>query len=217
MLADGLKRTVDIVGAAIGLALMALPMAVIAVVVRVTLGRPVLFRQQRPGKDGRPFELVKFRTMRPPVPGQPSTDADRLTRVGRLLRVSSADELPELWCVLRGDMSLVGPRPLLVEYLDRYTPRQRRRHEVRPGLTGLAQVTGRNDTTWTTRLELDVRYVETRNMVLDLRIMARTVGQVVRRKGISASGHATMPLFTADPAATGPTDLVAPPHTTSGT
>lgn len=185
------KRILDLVGASLGLVVASLPMAGIALAVRLTMGRPVLFRQGRPGLDGEPFVLVKFRTMRP----GPGDDAARLTRLGRFLRSSSLDELPELWNVVVGDMSLVGPRPLLMEYLDRYSPRQARRHEVRPGLTGLAQVEGRNTVAWEDRFELDVRYVETRSFALDLRIIARTVGAVLRREGISGDGEATMTPF----------------------
>jgi len=186
-----LKRALDVVLSAAGLLVLALPMAAIAVAIRVQMGSPVLFRQVRPGLHGTPFTLVKFRTMR--TGG--GTDADRLTRLGRFLRSTSLDELPELWNILIGDMSLVGPRPLLVEYLDRYSPRQARRHEVRPGLTGLAQVQGRNLVGWDERLELDVRYVEARSFVLDLRILARTARAVVRREGISGQGEATMAPF----------------------
>jgi lipopolysaccharide/colanic/teichoic acid biosynthesis glycosyltransferase len=190
----GSKRVLDIVGATVGLTVAALPMAVIAVIVRLTMGSPVLFRQVRPGLHGEPFTIVKFRTMR----GGEGTDAERLTRTGRLLRSTSLDELPELWNVLRGDMSLVGPRPLLMPYLDLYSERQARRHEVRPGLTGLAQVEGRNLLSWPDRLELDVRYVETRSFALDLRIMARTALAVLRRKGISAEHEVTMTPFRGD-------------------
>jgi lipopolysaccharide/colanic/teichoic acid biosynthesis glycosyltransferase len=185
------KRGIDVAGAVLGLAVGLVPMAAIAAAVAATMGRPVLFRQRRPGLDGRPFTLYKFRTMR----SGPGDDADRLTPLGRLLRTTSLDELPELWNVLRGDMSLVGPRPLLPEYLDRYSPRQARRHEVRPGLTGLAQVSGRNAVAWDDRLELDVRYVETWSIGGDLRILARTVAFVVRGDGITAADHATMPGF----------------------
>lgn len=185
------KRGIDIAGAVVGLALGAAPMAAIAAALAVGMGRPVLFRQDRPGLGGETFTLYKFRTMR----SGPGTDGDRLTPLGRALRATSLDELPELWNVLRGDMSLVGPRPLLVEYLDRYSPRQARRHEVRPGLTGLAQVSGRNALSWDERLELDVRYVETWSITGDLRILARTLASVVRREGISATDHATMPFF----------------------
>jgi lipopolysaccharide/colanic/teichoic acid biosynthesis glycosyltransferase len=172
-------------------------LAVITVAVRWRLGAPVLFRQWRPGRDGVPFELWKFRTMtdaRGPDGGL-LADADRLTALGRWLRRTSLDELPELVNVLRGDMSLVGPRPLLMEYLEHYSPAQARRHEVRPGLTGWAQVNGRNATTWDARFAYDVEYVERRGWRLDLRILARTVGQVVRGSGITAPGEATMPRF----------------------
>jgi lipopolysaccharide/colanic/teichoic acid biosynthesis glycosyltransferase len=191
---DPVKRVVDVVVAAVGLVVLALPMAVVAVAVRIGLGRPVLFRQVRPGLQGRPFTLVKFRTMA----GTPAdgTDEERLTALGRFLRASSLDELPELVNILRGEMSLVGPRPLLVSYLPLYTPEQARRHEVRPGLTGLAQVSGRNATTWEDRLALDVWYVDHRSLWLDLRILVRTVGQVVRREGVSQEGEATMAPFT---------------------
>jgi lipopolysaccharide/colanic/teichoic acid biosynthesis glycosyltransferase len=155
------------------------------------MGPPVLFRQVRPGRGGRLFTLRKFRTMR----SGSGPDEERLTSIGRWLRRTSLDELPELWNVVAGDMSLVGPRPLLVEYLDLYSPRQARRHDVRPGLTGLAQVEGRNLVDWDARLELDVRYVETRTLGLDLRILWRTIGLVLRREGISAEGEATMAPF----------------------
>ena len=189
------KRLVDVVGSTVGLVVGAVPMGVIAVAVRRSMGTPVLFRQARPGKDGEVFTLVKFRTMR----DGPEPDAERLTRLGSFLRSSSLDELPELWNVLRGDMSLVGPRPLLVRYLERYSPRQARRHEVRPGLTGLAQTSGRNATTWNDRLELDVRYVDTWTLGGDLRILVRTLLTVVRREGVSADDHATMPEFRGNP------------------
>lgn len=185
------KRMVDVIAATLGLLVAVVPLAVAAAAVRITMGPPVLFRQVRPGLRGEPFTLVKLRTMREGA----GTDAQRLTRLGRFLRSTSLDELPELWNVLRGDMSLVGPRPLLMEYLDRYTPDQARRHEVRPGLTGLAQVSGRNATTWEERLALDVRYVDTHNLWLDLTILVKTIGSVIRREGISAAGEATMPEF----------------------
>ena len=185
------KRMFDVVGAGLALLLASVPMAIIAAAVLVTMGSPVLFRQRRPGQHGVPFTFIKFRTMRAGL----GADAERLTRVGRLLRSSSLDELPELWNVLRGDMSLVGPRPLLMEYLDRYSPRQARRHEIRPGLTGLAQVQGRNLVAWEDRFELDVHYVETRSLALDLAIIARTVGAVLRREGISGEGSTTMAPF----------------------
>lgn len=192
--ADRLKRTLDIAVSGVGLVVTAPIMAGTAVAVLVALGRPVLFRQPRPGKDGKVFELVKFRTMIQPDDTY-QTDAERLTWFGRFLRSTSLDELPTLWNVLRGEMSLVGPRPLLVEYLDRYTPEQARRHEVRPGITGLAQVSGRNALSWDDRLALDVEYVDNHNLWFDARILARTFGLVFRRHGISADGEATMPVF----------------------
>lgn len=196
MRSPALKRLVDLVGASLALAVAAVPMAAIALAVRATMGSPVLFRQSRPGRHGKLFLLMKFRTMR----DGPGDDAERITRLGHLLRRTSLDELPELWNVVRGDMSLVGPRPLLPAYLGRYSPEQARRHEVRPGITGLAQVSGRNALDWDERFRLDVAYVDTWTLALDLRILARTVRSVLRREGISAEGHATMPEFM------GPTD-----------
>ncbi len=185
------KRGLDLVLASLVL-LGSLPiLLVIAALVAFSVGRPVLFRQIRPGRSGEPFELVKFRTMRE---GSGSDD-ERLTRVGRFLRSTSLDELPELWNVIAGHMSLVGPRPLLVEYLPLYSERQALRHEVRPGLTGLAQVSGRNAIGWGERLEADAVYVEQASPGLDLRILVRTIALVLRRDGISAEGHATMELF----------------------
>jgi lipopolysaccharide/colanic/teichoic acid biosynthesis glycosyltransferase len=192
-----LKRAFDVAVSAVALLVFALPMAALAVAIRLTMGSPVLFRQVRPGLGGEPFTILKFRTMR----DGDEPDAERITRLGRFLRETSLDELPELLNVLRGDMSLVGPRPLLVAYLDRYTPEQARRHEVRPGLTGLAQVSGRNATTWEQRFALDVEYVDTRSLALDLRIIGRTVRAVLAREGIAAEGHATMPEFLGDPEA----------------
>lgn len=193
-----LKRTFDIVIAATALIVLSPVLLVVAVAVRIALGSPVLFRQQRPGLHGRPFGLIKFRTMRDAVGanGQPLDDAQRLTPFGQLLRATSLDELPELWNVLRGDMSLVGPRPLLMEYLDRYTEQQRRRHDVRPGITGWAQVNGRNATSWDARFAHDVWYVEHQSFALDLRILVRTVRHVLHADGIAQPGHATMPRFT---------------------
>ncbi|WP_233196677.1 MULTISPECIES: sugar transferase [Micromonospora] len=191
---DRAKRVFDVVVAAVLLLLTAPLMAVVAVVVAVGLGRPVLFRQCRIGLDERPFELVKFRSMHEPR-GTQVSDADRLTPLGRWLRSTSLDELPSLWNVVRGDMSLVGPRPLLPQYLSRYSPRQARRHEVRPGVTGLAQVSGRNSLDWDVRLSLDVDYVERRTFRLDLAILVATIGTTLRREGISAEGHATAPEF----------------------
>ena len=191
------KRVIDILGAVIGLMVFAVPMVLIAVAVYVTLGRPVLFRQLRPGLHGRPFWLYKFRTMTDArdSAGRLLPDEQRLTRFGRWLRATSLDELPELWNVLRGDMSLVGPRPLLTEYLDRYTPEQARRHDVKPGITGWAQVNGRNAISWEEKFALDVWYVDNWTLWLDLKILFMTVLKVLRREGISAEGHATMPEF----------------------
>lgn len=168
-----------------------------ATAVLAVLGRPVLFRQKRPGLCGRPFTLLKLRTMshQTNADGKPLDDELRLGRFGRALRATSLDELPELINVLKGDMSLVGPRPLLMQYLPLYTSRQGRRHEVRPGITGWAQVNGRNATTWEQRLEDDVCYVENARLLLDLEILALTLWKVVRREGISAEGHVTMPEF----------------------
>ena len=193
----GVKRAFDLVSAGAALVMLSPLMALVAVVVRVSLGSPVLFRQRRPGLGGTSFEILKFRTMSDArdAQGVLQPDGQRLTRVGRLLRRSSIDELPELLNVLRGDMSLVGPRPLLVEYLEHYSPEQARRHEVRPGLTGLAQVHGRNATTWDARLRLDTTYVDTRTLGLDLRIIARTVLLVVRGEGIESDAGVPMPKF----------------------
>jgi lipopolysaccharide/colanic/teichoic acid biosynthesis glycosyltransferase len=191
---DVVKRGLDVTVSAVGLVVSAPVQVVTAGVVLVAHGRPVLFRQPRPGKDGVVFELVKFRTMRHPDATH-VTDADRLTSVGRFLRSTSLDELPTLWNVLKGDMSLIGPRPLLVEYLPRYSPQQARRHEVRPGVTGLAQVSGRNGLSWEDKFALDVEYVEQRSLVLDLTILVRTVRSVLRRQGINGEGEATMSVF----------------------
>jgi lipopolysaccharide/colanic/teichoic acid biosynthesis glycosyltransferase len=185
------KRAIDVIVAGTALAVAALPMAVVALAVRITMGSPVLFRQQRPGLHGEPFTLVKFRTMRDGA----GDDAARLTRLGSFLRRTSLDELPEMWNVFVGDMSLVGPRPLLTAYLPRYSPEQARRHEVKPGITGLAQVEGRNLVAWEERFRLDVRYVDTWTVGGDLRILARTLRSVLAREGISADGHVTMPEF----------------------
>ena len=190
------KRVADVAVAGPLLVVTAPVQAAVAVAVAGRLGRPVLFRQRRPGRDGVPFTILKFRTMRPlDAAAGHLDDASRLTSLGRFLRATSLDELPTLVNVLRGDMSLVGPRPLLMAYLPRYSPTQARRHEVRPGLTGLAQVSGRNAVGWDERLALDVEYVDTRSLRLDLVILARTVAAVVRREGISADGEATMPEF----------------------
>jgi lipopolysaccharide/colanic/teichoic acid biosynthesis glycosyltransferase len=185
----GLTMPALVLLAPVGLALGAL--------IRFKLGGPVLFRQRRPGRDGQIFELIKFRTMtdaRDPR-GKPLPDEQRLTPFGGRLRRSSLDELPTLWNVIRGDMSLVGPRPLLVQYLDRYTPEQSRRHEVAPGITGWAQINGRNAITWEEKFELDVWYVENVSLRTDLAILFRTVAQVLAQRDISADEHATMPEF----------------------
>jgi lipopolysaccharide/colanic/teichoic acid biosynthesis glycosyltransferase len=190
------KRVVDVAVAGPLLVVTAPIQAAVAVAVATRLGRPVLFRQRRSGRNGEPFTILKFRTMRPvDAAAGRVDDASRLTPLGRFLRAASLDELPTLVNVLRGDMSLVGPRPLLTAYLPRYSATQARRHEVRPGLTGLAQVSGRNAVGWEERLALDVEYVDTRSLRLDVLILTRTVGAVVRREGISADGEATMAEF----------------------
>lgn len=197
---DAAKRALDLVAATLALILLSPVIAIVALAVRLRLGSPVVFRQKRPGKDGRIFTLYKFRTMRDMAPGTPTveavdTDADRLTPFGRFLRSTSLDELPELVNVLRGEMSIVGPRPLLPEYLDRYNTEQARRHEIRPGITGWAQVNGRNDVSWDDRFRMDVWYVDHRSFALDARIVLRTVSAVVSREGVSAQDAETMPPF----------------------
>ena len=184
-------------GAATGLLLCAPILAVIALLVRLKLGSTVLFRQQRPGLHGKPFTLYKFRTMTNArdADGNLLPDAERLTNFGRFLRRTSLDELPELINVLKGDMSLVGPRPLLIQYLQRYTPEQARRHETRPGITGWAQINGRNALSWEEKFHLDVWYVDNVSLWLDLKILFLTVWKVLRREGISQTGHATMEEF----------------------
>ena len=169
----------------------------LGLLVKVMLGSPVLFQQQRPGLQGRHFTLWKFRTMTLSFDshGRPMADEWRITRFGRFLRSTSLDELPALYCVLRGDMSLVGPRPLLVDYLELYTPEQERRHEVKPGITGLAQVNGRNALNWEDRFVLDVRYVDSLSLWIDLRILLETIWKTIRREGISQLGHATAAPF----------------------
>jgi sugar transferase EpsL len=192
------KRLFDLTVASIGLVVLSPVLGAIAVVVRVTIGSPVLFRQPRPGRHGKPFELLKFRTMSDARDGEGNLlpDRERLTRIGRLLRATSLDELPELVNVVRGEMSLVGPRPLLMEYLDLYSPEQARRHDVRPGITGWAQVNGRNATTWEERFANDLYYVDHPSMKLDLHILKRTVTGVLRAHGIVHSDAAPMPFFT---------------------
>ncbi len=191
------KRWLDVWGAVVLFSISLPVQAVVAVALRSQLGTPILFRQRRPGLHGKPFTMLKFRTMTDArdAAGNLLPDAERLTRLGRFLRGSSLDELPELWNVLRGDMSLVGPRPLLMQYLERYTERQARRHEVRPGITGWAQVNGRNAVDWDDRLAMDVWYVDNVSLALDIRILRRTLAAVLTRRGISAEGHATMPEF----------------------
>ena len=192
-----LKRVFDVGVSATALVVLAPVMGLIALAVWRTMGRPVLFCQVRPGLHGKPFVMYKFRTMRDlrDAEGKLLPDEARLTPFGRWLRSTSLDELPELVNVLRGEMSLVGPRPLLMEYLDRYTPEQARRHEVKPGITGWAQIHGRNNLSWDERFKLDVWYVDNWSLWLDLKILWRTLWMVLRREGISAQGHATMPRF----------------------
>ena len=191
------KRTVDlIVSFALLTALSPLLFAV-GILLFLTMGRPILFRQRRAGRYGRPFIVYKFRTMTDErgVQGQPAADRERVTRVGRLLRLLSIDELPQLWNVLRGDMSLVGPRPLLMQYLERYSAEEMRRHQVKPGMTGWAQVNGRNATSWQERFALDVWYVENWSLALDARILLRTLWTVLAGEGVAHGGHVSMPEF----------------------
>jgi lipopolysaccharide/colanic/teichoic acid biosynthesis glycosyltransferase len=194
------KRILDVAGASIGLLLSMPILGVAAVSVRTRMGSPVLFRQQRPGLNSRPFRLAKFRTMLDICDsvGHPRSDKERLTPLGRKLRSTSIDELPALWNVLRGDMSLVGPRPLLMEYLPLYSPDQARRHSVRPGISGWAQVNGRNSLSWEEKFDLDVWYVDHLSFALDMRIIWQTFTSVARRSGISAAGEATASPFRGD-------------------
>ena len=189
-----MKRLIDIVGAGLGLILLSPVIVVLWVMIRRRLGTPVLFRQTRPGKNGVPFEMIKFRTMK----DGDEPDHERLTPFGAKLRSTSLDELPELWNVIKGDMSLVGPRPLLMEYLPLYSKHQARRHDVRPGVTGWAQINGRNAIDWPQKLDLDVWYVENRTLWLDIKIIALTVKKVLKRSDISANGEVTMPKFTGE-------------------
>lgn len=191
------KRAVDLVGASTALVVFAIPMAVVAALVRLTLGSPVVFHQTRPGLHGRLFEMYKFRTMRDlkDAAGNELPDHLRITPLGRFLRRTSLDELPELVNVLRGEMSLVGPRPLLVEYLGRYSPEQARRHEALPGITGLAQINGRNTRSWDERLALDVWYVDNASLRLDARILLQTAFRLVRGTEVSADGDLDVPKF----------------------
>ena len=193
-----LKRLFDILGAVLGLLILLPIIVTLAWQVRRKLGSPVLFRQTRPGLHGKPFQLIKFRTMRNAIglDGRPLPDSERMTSFGSFLRSASLDELPELWNVLTGDMSLVGPRPLLMEYLPLYSLEQARRHELRPGVTGWAQVNGRNALSWDEKFRLDVWYVDNHSFWLDLKILALTVKKVFVREGISAAGEVTMTYFT---------------------
>ena len=193
-----MKRLMDILGAMAGLLLLAPVIVLLSLLVRIKLGSPVLFRQTRPGRAGQAFEMAKFRTMTDArdANGELLPDADRLTGFGQFLRASSLDELPELWNVLKGDMSLVGPRPLLMDYLPLYSERQARRHEVRPGITGWAQINGRNALSWEEKFELDVWYVENRTLWLDIKILFLTVWKVIKRDDINQDGEATMTRFT---------------------
>jgi lipopolysaccharide/colanic/teichoic acid biosynthesis glycosyltransferase len=183
------KRAIDVLGAAMALILLAPVLAWTALAVAATQGLPILFRHERPGLHANPFTVYKFRTMRPPRPGEVwyMTDEQRISRLGRFLRSTSIDELPELWNVLRGEMSLVGPRPLLTEYLDKYTPEEQRRHDMRPGVTGWAAVKGRHALKFEDRLKLDVWYVDNWSLSLDLKIIALTAGQVLRRTNVSTT------------------------------
>lgn len=193
----GAKRVFDVLVTALTAPIWGVVLAFVSILVRVFDGSPVLFRQTRPGLGGQPFELVKFRSMRDlrDESGVLLPDSERISAVGSFIRKTSLDELPELLNVLKGEMSLVGPRPLLMEYLDRYTPEQMRRHDVPPGITGWAQVKGRNALGWDERFALDTWYVDNHSIALDIKILAMTVGQVLKREGISAEGHATMPKF----------------------
>lgn len=192
----GGKRLLDVTGSAVGLVVLSPLFAVIALLVRMRMGSPVLFRQRRPGAGGQPFQLVKFRSMRAPGPGEGAQpDEVRLTRFGRWLRSTSLDELPELVNVLKGEMSLVGPRPLLMDYLPLYSADQARRHDVRPGITGWAQINGRNAVSWPDRFRLDTWYVDHVSLGLDLRILMMTVYRVVRREGVNQNGQATAERF----------------------
>lgn len=192
------KRFFDIVAATAGLILLSPVIAVVAYLIRKRLGSPVLFRQVRPGLNGKPFEMVKFRTMRDAMDadGNPLPDSERMTAFGNFLRSSSLDELPGLWNVIKGDMSLVGPRPLLMEYLPLYNEMQLRRHHVRPGVTGWAQINGRNALSWEEKFKLDVWYVDNQSFLLDLKIILLTIKKVLIRDGISAEGEVTMTKFT---------------------
>jgi lipopolysaccharide/colanic/teichoic acid biosynthesis glycosyltransferase len=193
-----MKRLIDLLTSSIALLVLSLPLILLALMVRAKLGSPVIFEQIRPGRLGKPFVMIKFRTMTSKcnTDGELLPDAERLTKFGKFLRTTSLDELPELWNVLKGNMSLVGPRPLLMEYLPLYTPEQARRHEVRPGVTGWAQINGRNALSWNEKFQLDVWYVDNQGFWLDIKILWLTVRKVIMRDGISALGEVTMPRFT---------------------
>ena len=193
-----MKRILDIIIASIALILLSPLYAFVAYKVKKNLGSPVLFRQVRPGLHGKPFEMIKFRTMKDAVDeqGNPLPDSERLTPFGQMLRSTSLDEMPELWNVIKGDMSIVGPRPLLMEYLPLYSPEQAKRHDVRPGMTGHAQVNGRNAISWEEKFKLDTWYVENQSIWLDFKIMFKTVHKVLAKDDISAEGEATMTKFT---------------------
>lgn len=192
-----MKRFLDFIFSVIGLIALSPIFLILALLVKIKLGSPILFRQQRAGLNEIPFEIIKFRTMldSQDVKGELLPDSERLTKFGRFLRSTSLDELPELWNVIRGEMSLVGPRPLPVEYLPLYSPQQLRRHEVRPGITGLAQINGRNALSWNEKFELDIWYIENKSLRLDLKILLKTIWSVLKRQGVSYSGSATMPPF----------------------
>jgi len=192
-----MRRILDIIAAGCGLLLLSPVFIVVAFMIWRQIDSPIFFWQTRPGLNGKPFRMVKFRTMRDAVDaeGNPLPDSERLTELGRFLRGSSLDELPELWNVLKGEMSLIGPRPLLMEYLPLYSPRQARRHEVRPGVTGWAQVNGRNAISWEEKFALDIWYIDNQSLRLDLKIIWLTIRKVLEREGISAADEATMPKF----------------------
>jgi lipopolysaccharide/colanic/teichoic acid biosynthesis glycosyltransferase len=192
-----IKRTIDILASAIGLTLLSPILIIVAILIRIKLGSPIFFTQDRVGKNGKMFKMIKFRTMLDATDkwGEPLPDEERLTSFGKLLRSTSLDELPELINVFKGDMSLVGPRPLLVEYKELYSKEQFRRHEVRPGITGWAQVNGRNTLAWNERFKMDVDYVDNFNIVMDFKILFMTVFKVLKRDGISQDGHVTMEKF----------------------
>jgi len=195
------KRLFDVIGSIVGLILFSPIMVVLYFLILRNMGNPAFFRQARPGKDGKPFELIKFRSMKDAVDndGNQLSDAERISPLGAKLRSSSADELPEFWSVLKGEMSLVGPRPLLMEYLPLYSTEQARRHDVRPGITGWAQINGRNALTWEEKFALDIWYVDNQSLWLDIKIIFMTIKKVLMRDGIAAEGEATMPKFQGSP------------------